>query len=175
MVTDNLIQPLHELDAQALSEIHDEYFPRLYRYAHQRLSDQYQAEDTASEVFIRLVEAIHNGNGPRRNITGWLFQTASNVISDYYRSQYRHPVEPLDEDLLSPNKPPEETLAGDLDDPMLRQAMNSLTSPQQDVLALRFSAGLNLEETAQAMNKSINAVKALQFRAIASLRELVGE
>ena len=173
MTADDLIQSLQELDPQALTEIHDEYFPRLFRYAQQRLSDRHQAEDAASEVFIRLVESIHSGQGPRCNITGWLFQTASNIINDYYRAQYRHPAEPLDDDLPSPTEPPEERLAGGLGDPALQQAMTTLTAPQREVLALRFSAGLNLEETARVMDKSINAVKALQFRAIASLRELM--
>lgn len=173
MATEDLLQPLQALDPQALTEIHNEYFPRLHRYAQQRLSDKQLAEDAASEVFIRLVESVHKGQGPRKNLTGWLFKTASNVINDYYRKHYRHPVEPLDEKLPSPKKPPEEKLFDELGDPDLRRAMHSLTALQQEVLALRFGAGLNLEETAQVMNKNVNAIKGLQFRAVASLRELM--
>jgi RNA polymerase sigma-70 factor (ECF subfamily) len=50
-----------------------------------------------------------------------------------------------------------------------------LTSEQQHVLALRFADEHSLEETAAIMEKSVNAVKALQFRAIASLRRIFEE
>jgi DNA-directed RNA polymerase specialized sigma24 family protein len=50
-----------------------------------------------------------------------------------------------------------------------------LTTEQQNVLALRFGDGYSLEETAAAMRKNVNAIKALQFRALASLQRYIGE
>jgi DNA-directed RNA polymerase specialized sigma24 family protein len=50
-----------------------------------------------------------------------------------------------------------------------------LTAEQQDVLALRFGQGYSLEETASHLKKNVNAVKALQFRALASLQRQIGE
>jgi RNA polymerase sigma-70 factor (ECF subfamily) len=50
-----------------------------------------------------------------------------------------------------------------------------LTPEQQHVLALRFGQGYSLEETATFMNKNVNAVKALQFRALAALQREIGE
>jgi DNA-directed RNA polymerase specialized sigma24 family protein len=38
---------------------------------------------------------------------------------------------------------------------------------------LRFLSGHSLEETSQIMNKSVGAVKLLQFRAVAGLKELL--
>jgi RNA polymerase sigma-70 factor (ECF subfamily) len=48
-----------------------------------------------------------------------------------------------------------------------------LTVEQQHVLTLRFSEERSLEETAQALGKSIGAVKILQFRALAALRKFL--
>jgi RNA polymerase sigma-70 factor (ECF subfamily) len=55
--------------------------------------------------------------------------------------------------------------------------VQQLTSAQQHVLALRFSQGLSIEETARLMHKTIGAVKVLQFRALEAVRKLlhVGE
>jgi RNA polymerase sigma-70 factor (ECF subfamily) len=50
-----------------------------------------------------------------------------------------------------------------------------LTSEQQHVLALRFGQGYSVEETAAHLQKNINAVKALQFRALAALQRQIGE
>jgi RNA polymerase sigma-70 factor (ECF subfamily) len=51
--------------------------------------------------------------------------------------------------------------------------MQRLTREQQHVLALRFSQGFSVEETAKLMNKTIGAVKVLQFRALATMRTLL--
>jgi RNA polymerase sigma-70 factor (ECF subfamily) len=57
----------------------------------------------------------------------------------------------------------------------LQSAYAKLTAEQQHVLALRFGQGCSLEETAGLMDKNVNAVKALQFRALAALQREIGE
>lgn len=57
----------------------------------------------------------------------------------------------------------------------MKTAFSKLTGEQREVLALRFSSGLTIEETAQLMNHSPSAVKALQFRALAALRKILVE
>jgi RNA polymerase sigma-70 factor (ECF subfamily) len=51
----------------------------------------------------------------------------------------------------------------------------ALTMDQQQVIALRFGGGYSLAETAALMDKNINAIKALQYRAIAALRRGFGD
>jgi RNA polymerase sigma-70 factor (ECF subfamily) len=57
--------------------------------------------------------------------------------------------------------------------PILRAALLKLTGEQQDVITLRFGQGLSLHETAEIMDKSVGAVKALQHRALASLARFI--
>jgi RNA polymerase sigma-70 factor (ECF subfamily) len=57
----------------------------------------------------------------------------------------------------------------------VQEAYARLTLDQQNVLALRFGQGYSLEETAIYMKKNLNAVKALQFRALAALQRQIGE
>jgi RNA polymerase sigma-70 factor (ECF subfamily) len=169
--TSSLLKQLHDLEPQVISAIHERYFPELFRYARYRLSDAVQAEDIASDVFVRLLEAVAQGRGPRRNLRGWLFQTTANVVNDAFRSRYRHPKEPLPDTLRSPNAEPDALLSDIEWKSDLRQAITELTLEQQHVISLRFGAGLSLKETAEAMGKRINAVKSLQFRAIRALRD----
>jgi len=58
---------------------------------------------------------------------------------------------------------------------VVNEAYEQLTPEQQHVLALRFGQGYSLEETAASMNKNVNAIKALQFRALAALQREVGK
>ena len=57
----------------------------------------------------------------------------------------------------------------------VQRAYAMLTTDQQHVLALRFGQGYSLEETAAMLRKNVNAVKALQFRALAALQRNIEE
>jgi len=58
---------------------------------------------------------------------------------------------------------------------MVQAAYAQLTHEQQHVLSLRFGMGYSLEEAAEIMKKNINAIKALQFRALAALQRQIRE
>jgi RNA polymerase sigma-70 factor (ECF subfamily) len=53
--------------------------------------------------------------------------------------------------------------------------MRHLTGEQQHVLALRFGGAYSLEETAVLVGSNVNAIKALQFRALQSLRRALSK
>jgi RNA polymerase sigma-70 factor (ECF subfamily) len=58
----------------------------------------------------------------------------------------------------------------------IARAAQLLTELQQQVLALRFAAGLSIKETADVMGKSEGAVKNLQHHALKALkRNLEGQ
>ena len=52
----------------------------------------------------------------------------------------------------------------------VRRAMEDLTDLQREAITLRFAAGLSVAETAKAMGKKDNAVKALQHAGLKKLR-----
>lgn len=57
----------------------------------------------------------------------------------------------------------------------LRQMVMRLPDEQRQVVILRYLEQWSLEEVAEAMNKTVGAVKALQHRALASLQRLWDE
>lgn len=162
-------------DEKALIAIHQRYYPVVYRYAQYRLSDQAHAEDIASEVFVRLIDAVRSGKGPRTTVRGWLMGTAANMINDHYRRHYAHTEEALTEKIHSDGGNPDQLNERAERVEAVRKALEKLTPEQQHVLALRFGSEFSLEETAELMGKNINAVKALQFRAISTLRRLISD
>jgi len=62
-----------------------------------------------------------------------------------------------------------------LDIERVRRALRMLADDQQEVLLLRFSQMLNLQETADIMGRNVGAIKSLQFRAVNTLRQILGE
>ena len=170
-----LMDGLRKLDSQSVGAIYDQYFSEVYRYVHYRINDDAVAEDIASEVFVRLLESIQKKQGPQTSLKGWLIATASNAVNDHLRRQYRRPTEALSDEM--PDGGPGILAEVDLREQNLtmQTAYAQLTPEQQEVLALRFGQGYSLEETAMYMKKKVNAVKALQFRALAALQRQVGE
>jgi RNA polymerase sigma-70 factor (ECF subfamily) len=166
---------LRKLDPQVIGAIYDRYFSDVYRYVRYRINDDAAAEDISSDVFLRLLEAVKKRQGPQSNLKGWLIATASNAVNDLLRRQYRRPTEALSESM------PDESLSVSAQVDLREQnqtvqlAYAQLTPEQQHVLALRFGLGFSLEETADHLKKNANAIKALQFRALAALQRLMGE
>jgi RNA polymerase sigma-70 factor (ECF subfamily) len=161
---------LHQLDSHTIAAVHDRYYAEIYRYTRYRLDDGNAAEDLTSEVFIKLLEAIKKGYGPKESIKGWLMGTANHLINDYYRKKYQRPTTELENAGLRSKINPIEISENLEEMQQIRDAMINLTSEQQHVLALRFGGDYSLEETAAIMGKKVNAIKALQYRAIAALR-----
>jgi RNA polymerase sigma-70 factor (ECF subfamily) len=166
---------LQRSDAQAIGAIYDQYFSEVFRYVRYRINDDTAAEDIASDVFVRLLEAAQKRQGPQSSLRGWLIATASHAVNDHLRRQYRRPVEALSESLADHGSSVHSQVDAREQNRMVRSAYAQLTSEQQHVLALRFGQGYSLEETALHLQKNINAVKALQFRALASLQRQIGE
>src|SRR5512141_3403847 len=90
---------LRKLDSQAIGAIYDQYFPEVYRYVRYRINDDAVAEDIASDVFMRLLEAAQKKQGPQSSLKGWLIATAAHAVNDHLRRQYRRPVEALSDSL----------------------------------------------------------------------------
>jgi RNA polymerase sigma-70 factor (ECF subfamily) len=176
MIPDELMERARKFDREALTEIHDQFYPLVYRYVRFRLDDEPACEDITSEVFTRFLQALKRSERKIEDLRGWLFGTASNLVHDYYRNRYRRPVDNLDDhESLAEIHTTESVTDRKFILAELRLAIQQLTPDQQNVLALRFSQELSLEETAHLCGKTVNAIKVLQFRALAGVRRFLAE
>jgi RNA polymerase sigma-70 factor (ECF subfamily) len=172
---------LRALDPLAITTIHNRYYPEVYRFARFRVGDEVLAEDISGDVFMRLLEAVHAGRGPEKNLRGWLISTTANIVNDYFRKIYNHPNEEPPEAIENIAQMHDERLdpvvISDANERTLviRSAIRELTDEQQKVIGMRFGNGFTLEETAELMGKKTNAIKALQFRALAALRRMISK
>jgi RNA polymerase sigma-70 factor (ECF subfamily) len=174
------IERLKTLEPQAITMIHDRYYPEVYRFARFRVNDEKIAEDIAGEVFMRLLEAVHKGGGPETNLRGWLIRTTANIVNDHYRKAYNRPVEESEEVLehrtdlfLAQSDPVMMSDQAEMNR-KLHKAIGQLTDIQKMVITLRFGSRYSLEETATILGKDPNTIKALQYRALMALRKILG-
>jgi RNA polymerase sigma-70 factor (ECF subfamily) len=168
-----LLKRAKAYDPAALGQLYDLYAPKMYAYIYRRVGNPSLAEDLTSELFFRMLKALHNGSGWRDSFVGWLYRVAHNLVVDYYRR--RPPAsEPLpDGGPATADCDPAVLTDRALANEQLFRAICQLTPDQQEVLALRFGEGLTAREVGEIVGKTTGAVEALQRRGVAGLRRLM--
>lgn len=170
---EKLLQKVWNFDHKALTAVYDQYHPLLYRYIVRQVSDGETARELTAVVFERFLAALKNGNGPQTQLKAWLYRTAHNLVIDHYRRQAHRDHLPLADTLpshsITPGQLAEQHLLGE----QAKNALQSLTPAQQQVIALKFLEGFSNAEVAELINKPIGAVKALQHRGLARLQQLL--
>jgi RNA polymerase sigma-70 factor (ECF subfamily) len=161
-------------DGEALGALYDGHYRPVFHYFWSRLGDRHLAEDLAGEVFRRMLTGL-----PRFQSVGglpfraWLFRIAHNLLIDHYRRAAGRPVVPLDETVqhrAADSPDPASLVEQKLQMEHAYRALAEIEPAQRDVLALRFLSGLSLRDTALAVGKTEDAVKALQRRGLLALR-----
>ncbi len=162
-----LVKSLIAHNQAAWQEVFEAHFHGIFRLAYARTLDRSAAEDIAAEVFAEAAKGIHRYEYRGVPFRAWLYRIATNVIADHIKARKRRPAVSLHEieDFLPAA---EEDIESRLD---FVAALRTLPVPQQHVMLLRFVNVLSLQEVAQLMGKSLGAIKQLQYRAVASLRE----
>jgi RNA polymerase sigma-70 factor, ECF subfamily len=163
-----------QLNKQDLIEIYKLLNPRLFRYAFRLLGDSDLAEDCVAETFSRFLTALKSGFGPSYNAKAYLYQIAHNWIMDYYRNS--KPEENFDYGRLSvPSENPAVAAIHNIERDRVRKALLKLPTEQRQVILLRFYEEWPHEETASAIGKSVEATRAIQYRALKGLHRMLFE
>lgn len=152
-----------------LGQIYDANAPKIFRYIYHRLGDAMLAEDLTSEVFVRF---LHVRAEPD-NTTAFLYRMAHNLVIDYLRQHQPFPL--LDDVVCADRDDPAIAAELESDRALVRRALALLTPDQQQVIVLKFLEGLSNEQIARVLDKPIGAVKALQHRGLATLRDLLAQ
>ncbi len=161
-------------DARAFGELYDRFVERVYRYVYFRTGSHTEAEDLTEQVFLKAWEAIGRYRWQGRPFLAWLYRLAHNAHIDHVRSQRPTTSLTNDErplDLASPSASVE--LGRALDAEVIAGALAELTIEQQQVIVMKFIEGLDNEQIAQLMDKREGAIRALQMRALMSMRRVL--
>jgi RNA polymerase sigma-70 factor, ECF subfamily len=167
-----LLKAAQAFDLDCLAEIYDRFSPGLYAYSLRQLGDERLAEDCVAETFSRFLKAIRLGKGPDDYLKAYLFKIAHNWITDSFRRSPPPTLE-LDENLASGDHKTDVQAETNLQRERVRAALHLLTADQRQVITLKFLEGWENDEIAAAVRKPVGAVKALQHRALSSLRRLL--
>jgi RNA polymerase sigma-70 factor (ECF subfamily) len=166
-----LLRRARALDEAALGEIFDTYYPLLYRYTYQHIRHQGRAEELAAEVFTRLLEQLVQRRGPTRHLRAWLYRVAHNLVVDDSRRREHRSHEELDERGVAGGSDVAAEVESALVQEQAQAALQKLTPKQRAVLVLKFLEGYENKEIARMLETTVGAVKALQHRGLAAMRQ----
>jgi len=168
-----LIQQAQQKDKEAVALLYDGYVQAIFRYVRYRVESDYEAEELTAEVFVRMVRGLSRYRDEGAPFGAWLYRIAGNLITDHYRGRKRK-QEQLSESQVSDETDPFGKAARAEEYARLHRALKQLPSDYQTVLILRFIEELPYEAVARSMNKTEQAARVLQHRALKALGERLG-
>lgn len=176
-VVEELVKKAQKGDAAAFAGLYEHFYAKMHRYVSFKMGNANEPEDVTEDVFLRMLDSISSFKWQGYPFSSWLFRIAHNLVVDYFRKKGRQKTALLD-DAIGIIGATSYDLYQNLDVKLsikeVNEAISRLTNLQQEVLSLRFAGGLSVRETADAVGKNENAVKALQHAGIKKLRQLLG-
>lgn len=160
----------------AFAEIFETLYPKVYSFLWRRTARPEDVEEIAAETFVsvfkglKIFEPAYEGA-----FSAWVFRIARHRLIDRIRKDSgsrEQLVDPVDlheaeadqaDEVIDPAELPS---GSDLAD-----AVAALPEAQRSCILLRFVADMSIDQVADVMERTPNAIKQLQFRALSNLRQ----
>jgi len=165
-------------DDSAIAECYQRYALKMHAYLCRHTRTLNDAEDMLFEVFLIAVEHERELETMLEDEQrAWLWTVAHNKIIDYHRRLQRWHMVPLEHlsESVGDEATPDEVALRHEEYEYLHAHLKQLSALQQEVLELRFTAGLRCAEIAIVLNKNEGAIRTMLSRALNTLRGIYGQ
>lgn len=178
-----LIERIKQGDLSAFDELIARYEKQVYSFAYRMAQNYDDANDIASEAFIKVFQAINKFRGDS-NFSTWVFRIVTNTYLDKKKRSKAHLNVAIDE-YVELN---ESSVAKQFEDPapdplemmeeserkdIILDAINQLPDYQRIIIDLFHLQGLSYEEIAEVVSLPIGTVKSRLNRARLVLRDIL--
>jgi RNA polymerase sigma-70 factor (ECF subfamily) len=156
---------------------YEQHRSTVFRYVRFRVATREVAEDVTSEVFLKALRSFERYDSRRASPKTWLLRIARNAVTDHLRALKRrgslHVSLDRVPDLVSDTPSQEERVLKEERIQRLLNANQTLRPADQEILSLRYGAGLDNGEIAESLGISPNAVAVRVHRALKRLKNAV--
>lgn len=160
-------------DEDAFAAIWRAFHPPLLRYV--RIKATPVAEDVVAETWLRAIQSLPTFEGDEAGFRAWLYTTARNLITDWYRVGSRRPF-PVETSTIA-LFPARSSVEAEVDERSGTDAalavIAALPPDQAEAVLLRIVAGLDVTAVAKIMQRSTGAVRVLCHRGLRRLESLL--
>ncbi len=155
------------MNKENISALWDSATPKLYGYLVNTLRDRNLAEDILQTTWMKAIEALPRYQESGAGFSAWLFAIARNECRQYWRTRGREV--PLDLDIHDTK----EADSKNEDQILVDQILGQLSSSDQELLRMRYIAGLTLNEIAAILKINPIALRVRMHRATKAARDTV--
>lgn len=152
----------------------EEEMPRLYRYLCYQTNDRSAAEEITAAACEKALTRLNQYDAQRGEMRVWLFGIARNELRAFYRARRLHgaplSLENLPEFTFQTQSPEQAFQHKEAFVEILR-TLAELSEREQEVIALRYGAALNIAEISRIMGLSENNVSVLLHRTIEKIKK----
>jgi len=157
------------------AEKYQQFFPRVFAYVYGRVRNVQLAEDLVADVFERVfVKAASLRNNDA--FATWLFTIARNVVTSWGRKSSRETV--VDPAVLYAISPSSTSVENEIlvreEVAAVIECLRRFPQREQDIVALKFDAGLSNRQIAAIMGLNEANVRVILFRTLRKLRQMMG-
>ncbi|MHB1118895.1 MAG: RNA polymerase sigma factor [Bellilinea sp.] len=155
-------------DLREFGVLYKRFVTPVFRYLYSRTGNLHEAEDITAQTFLIALETFERFRGDG-HFSSWLFGIARNKVIDHYRQ--RKPVVPI-EDAASEAENTDPLIAAIQSEQAAAAAklIKTLDEEEQELLRLRFLAGMSFREIAHLLRRNEDAVKKTTYRMLARLQ-----
>ncbi|SRR5574340_315143 len=176
-----LLERTRSGDARAFTDLVRRYEGKIFRLAQNITQNREDAEDVLQETFLKAYEHLDQFQGNSKFYT-WIVRIAVNQALMKLRKRRTDKIVSMDEtidtgedtvtrEIAAWDESPEQRYSREEINSILIDAIDSLAAPYRAVFVLRDMEELSTEETAEALDLSVPAVKSRLLRARLQLRE----
>ena len=172
------------LELADFDEVVRVYRPRILRFLLSSLTDRDAAEALTQECFLKAWSARHQFRG-ESSLSTWLTRIAVNLMRDHLRSRSllfwqktrgtSLDVMDISDWVPDGRSSPESVAVARNRVAEVWRALKDLSAHQRTVFVLRFVEEMELEEIATTIGMNLSTVKSHLYRALAAIRERLGE
>ena len=169
------VQAAQAGDQDAFARLWCECQPGLLRYLTIKAAPV--AEDLAADIWLRVLKSLPSFEGDEHGFRGWLYTTARNRLTDWYRTGERRPdlIEYSSLVVLPAANNVEEEAAEHSATDQAIALISELPADQAEVVMLRIVVGLDVARVAELMDRSAGSVRVLCHRGLRRLELRLGE
>lgn len=170
-----LIQKAKNGDREALGRLYDTHQPNIFRYIAYRVGERALAEDLTAEVFVTMVKKLHTYEDRGRPLLAWLYTIAGNIVKMHHRKHKHVEFNPFSEEMIDQQASPDQIADKRMTHSKLLSYLPRLTEEQGQVIIMKFMEGFSNREIAKVLGKTEGSIKALQHRALQTLKSFLVE
>ena len=157
-------------------EVYNSQYFNVFRYVRKRVSDQQDAEDLVSDVFLYCYSNYDTYDPEKSGLSTWLYLVVNSRLKNYYRDHKIHAdISELENTLFSEGNEMEKAVYLEELRHIMPQKISQLPEKQQTVVNMRYFQKCTFAEIAEYLNTSEGNVRVILSRSLTRLETLCAD